>query len=139
MTRSAQTCSRKCARRRDSISSARCGSEGLTLMATVEPFEGTRYNPEHVKLGGVLAPPYDVITDAQREQLYGRDLRNIVRVDYGISYPNDVDGVDDRYTRASSFLASWRDLGVLVRDATPSFYVVDHHFQHPDGTQRRRR
>ncbi len=108
-------------------------------MATVEPFEGTRYNPEHVKLGGVLAPPYDVITDAQREQLYGRDMRNIVRVDYGISYPDDVEGVDDRYTRAASFLASWHDLGILVRDQPATFYVVDHHFQHPDGTQRRRR
>ena len=108
-------------------------------MATVEPFEGTRYNPEHVKLGGVLAPPYDVITDAQRDQLYGRDLRNIVRVDYGISYPNDVEGVDDRYTRAASFLASWHELGILVRDQPATFYVVDHHFQHPDGTDRRRR
>jgi uncharacterized protein (DUF1015 family) len=108
-------------------------------MATVVPFEGTRYNPEHVKLGGVLAPPYDVISDAQREELYGRDMRNIVRVDYGVSYPGDVEGVDDRYTRASSFLASWLELGVLVRDDPASFYVVDHHFQHPDGTQRRRR
>ena len=61
-------------------------------MATVQPFAGTRYNPEHVKLGGVLAPPYDVISDAQREELYGRDLRNIVRVDYGVAYPDDVDG-----------------------------------------------
>ena len=85
-------------------------------MATVQPFRGTRYNPEHVKLGGVLAPPYDVITDAQREELYGRDLRNIVRVDYGVSYPDDTDGVDDRYTRAASFLASWHELGILVRD-----------------------
>ncbi|MFZ2033813.1 MAG: DUF1015 domain-containing protein, partial [Candidatus Dormiibacterota bacterium] len=108
-------------------------------MATVEPFLGTRYNPEHVKLGGVLAPPYDVITDARREELYGRDMRNIVRIDYGISYPEDVEGMDDRYTRAASFLTSWRDLGVLVRDEPASFYVVDHHFQHPDGTQRRRR
>lgn len=108
-------------------------------MATVEPFPGTRYNPEHVKLGGVLAPPYDVITDARREELYGRDMRNIVRIDYGVSYPQDVEGVDDRYTRAASFLTSWRDLGVLVRDEPASFYVVDHHFQHPDGTQRRRR
>jgi uncharacterized protein (DUF1015 family) len=108
-------------------------------MATVLPFEGTRYNPEHVKLGGVLAPPYDVISDAQREELYGRDLRNVVRIDYGVSYPGDVEGVDDRYTRASSFLTSWLELGVLVRDDPASFYVVDHHFQHPDGTQRRRR
>jgi uncharacterized protein (DUF1015 family) len=108
-------------------------------MATVLPFEGTRYNPEHVKLGGVLAPPYDVISDAKREELYGRDMRNIVRIDYGVSYPDDVEGVDDRYTRASSFLVSWLELGVLVRDDPASFYVVDHHFQHPDGTQRRRR
>ena len=108
-------------------------------MATVRPFEGTRYNPEHVKLGGVLAPPYDVISDAQREELYGRDMRNIVRIDYGVSYPGDVEGVDDCYTRASSFLVSWLELGVLVRDDPASFYVVDHQFQHPDGTQRRRR
>ena len=108
-------------------------------MASVEPFEATRFNPEHVKLGGVLAPPYDVISDAQRDELYGRDLRNIVRIDYGLSYPDDVEGVDDRYTRAASFLTSWRDLGVLVRDAPAGFYAVDHHFQHPDGSQRRRR
>jgi uncharacterized protein (DUF1015 family) len=108
-------------------------------MATVLPFEGTRYNPEHVKLGGVMAPPYDVISDAQREELYGRDLRNVVRIDYGVSYPDDVEGVDDRYTRATSFLASWLDLGILVRDDPAGFYVVDHHFQHPDGTQRMRR
>jgi uncharacterized protein (DUF1015 family) len=108
-------------------------------MATVQPFTGTRYNPEHVKLGGVLAPPYDVITDAQREELYGRDLRNIVRVDYGVSYPDDTDGVDDRYTRAASFLTSWHELGILVRDDRASLYVVDHLFRHPDGTERRRR
>jgi uncharacterized protein (DUF1015 family) len=108
-------------------------------MATVQPFAGTRYNPEHVKLGGVLAPPYDVISDAQREELYGRDLRNIVRVDYGVSYPDDVAGIDDRYTRAASFLTSWRELDVLVRDDPAGFYVVDHFFRHPDGTDRRRR
>jgi uncharacterized protein (DUF1015 family) len=108
-------------------------------MANVQPFDGIRYNPEHVKLGGVLAPPYDVISDARREELYGRDLRNIVRVDYGISYPEDVEGVDDRYTRATSFLSSWLELGVLVRDHPASFYVVDHHFRHPDGSERRRR
>ena len=85
-------------------------------MATVQPFAGTHYNPDHVKLGGVLAPPYDVISDAKRDELYGRDLRNIVRIDYGATFPDDVEGVDDRYTRAASFLKSWHDLDVLVRD-----------------------
>jgi uncharacterized protein (DUF1015 family) len=108
-------------------------------MATVEPFEGTRYNPEHVKLGGVLAPPYDVISDEQRDVLYGRDLRNIVRVDYGLRFPNDVGGVDDSYTRAASFLESWRELGILVRDQPAGYYVVDHHFPDSSGGTRRRR
>ena len=108
-------------------------------MAAVQPFNGTRYNPEHVKLGGVLAPPYDVISDAKRDELYGRDLRNIVRIDYGERYTDDVDGVSDAYTRAASFLRSWRELGVLVRDDPPGFYVVDHVFPHPDGTEQRRR
>ena len=108
-------------------------------MANVQPFGATRYNPEHVKLGGVMAPPYDVITDAQRDELYGRDMRNIVRIDYGISYPDDVDGVRDRYTRALDFLTSWLELGVLVRDEPAGFYVVDHLFPHPDGSERRRR
>jgi uncharacterized protein (DUF1015 family) len=108
-------------------------------MATVQPFRGTRYNPEHVKLGGVLAPPYDVVSDAKREELYGRDLRNIVRIDYGIAYPDDVAGVDDRYTRASSFMTSWLDLEVLVRDDSDGFYVIDHSFQHQDGSVRTRR
>jgi uncharacterized protein (DUF1015 family) len=108
-------------------------------MATVQPFAGTHYNPDHVKLGGVLAPPYDVISDAKRDELYGRDLRNIVRIDYGATFPDDVEGVDDRYKRAASFLASWHDLDVLVRDDHDGFYVVDHSFQHPDGSTRTRR
>ncbi len=108
-------------------------------MATVQPFRGTRYNPEHVKLGGVLAPPYDVVSDARRDELYARDLRNIVRIDHGVGFPADVEGVDDRYTRAASFLTSWLELGVLMRDDSDGFYVVDHSFQHPDGSVRTRR
>jgi uncharacterized protein (DUF1015 family) len=108
-------------------------------MAGVQPFAGTRFNPEHVKLGGVLAPPYDVITPAQRDELYGRDLRNIVRIDWGNTYPGDVEGVDDQYTRAASFLTSWLELDILLRDAPAGFYVVDHSFRHPDGDERRRR
>jgi uncharacterized protein (DUF1015 family) len=108
-------------------------------VATVQPFEGTRYSPEHVKLGGVLAPPYDVLSDEQREALYGRDMRNIVRVDCGLRYPDDIDGVDDAYTRAASFLESWHDLGILVRDTPSGYYVVDHHFPDPSGGGRVRR
>jgi uncharacterized protein (DUF1015 family) len=108
-------------------------------VAHVRPFRGIRYNPELVRLGGVLAPPYDVIDDTQRDALYGRDLRNIVRVDYGVDQPGDVPGARDRYTRASGFLTSWLELGVLVREAEPAIYVSDHEFTHPDGAVLHRR
>jgi uncharacterized protein (DUF1015 family) len=86
-----------------------------------------------VRIGGALAPPYDVISDSLREELYGRNLRNIVRIDYGVEYAGDAAGTDDRYTRAESFLHSWLDLGILQRDEQPSLYLSDHEFTHPDG------
>ncbi|MBV8302526.1 MAG: DUF1015 domain-containing protein, partial [Candidatus Dormibacteraeota bacterium] len=97
-------------------------------MARLNPLRGLRYNPEHVKLGGVLAPPYDVITPDQQAALYGRNLRNIVRVDFGQELPGDEPGVNDRYIRAAGFLESWLELGVLVQDAEASLYVTEHEF-----------
>jgi uncharacterized protein (DUF1015 family) len=90
-------------------------------------------------IGGALAPPYDVISDAQRDELYGRNLRNIVRVDYGADYDGDTPGLDDRYTRADSFLRSWLDLGILQRDEQPSLYLSAHGFTHPSGEVIQRR
>ena len=90
-------------------------------------------------MGGVLAPPYDVIDDAQRDALYARNLRNIVRIDFGAPYPDDVAGSNDRYTRAATFLSSWLELGVLEREPGPVVYIHDHEFQLPDGVIRHRR
>jgi uncharacterized protein (DUF1015 family) len=80
-----------------------------------------------------------VINDAQRESLYGSDLRNVVRVDSGVAYPDDVPGSSDQYTRAADFLASWQDLDLMQRDPKPAIYVTSHEFTHPDGGLRRRR
>jgi uncharacterized protein (DUF1015 family) len=108
-------------------------------VAALLPLRAIRYEPEHVRLGGVLAPPYDVITAAQREALYGRDLRNIVRIDFGRPYPEDRPGASDVYTRAAEHLRSWLELGVLVRDEAPGLYLVAHEFEAPgDGGRRRR-
>jgi uncharacterized protein (DUF1015 family) len=108
-------------------------------MADVRPLRGVRFNPDVVHLGGVLAPPYDVIDDDQREGLYGRDLRNIVRIDFGQELADDRPGSSDRYTRAADHLQSWLGLGVLIQDAAPSFYVSEHRFVGPDGSTQMRR
>src|SRR5487761_672561 len=110
----------------------------LTAVAELLPLRGIRYDPEHVRLGGVLAPPYDVISPGRRDELYGRDLRNVVRVDFGQPYPGDVAGDNDVYTRAAEHLRSWCDLGILVRDERPGLYLVAHEFPTGAGELRRR-
>jgi uncharacterized protein (DUF1015 family) len=98
-----------------------------------------RFDPARVDLGGVLAPPYDVISDEQRRALYARDLRNVVRIDAGQDQPGDRPGVDDRHTRAAGHLQAWLRLGILVRDPRPAVYVTDHEFVAEDGRRRTRR
>jgi uncharacterized protein (DUF1015 family) len=107
-------------------------------VARLLALRGVRFNAEHVQLGSVLAPPYDVISPQQRERLYGRDLRNIVRIDYGQPYEGDIPGSDDVYTRAASHLQSWRRLGVLVEAGRPGFDVVAHDFPTAGGETVRR-
>jgi uncharacterized protein (DUF1015 family) len=108
-------------------------------MARLRPLRGVRYDPTVVDFGSVLAPPYDVISEAQQQDLYARDLRNVVRIDYGADLPGDVADKDDRYTRASGHLQSWLNLGILRRDDAPALYVTDHEFLGADGRRHVRR
>jgi uncharacterized protein (DUF1015 family) len=108
-------------------------------MAHLRPLRGIRYDTAVVDFGSVLAPPYDVISEVQQQELYARDLRNIVRIDYGADLPGDVADKDDRYTRARGHLESWLRLGILRRDEAPALYVVDHDFAGAGGGRHVRR
>lgn len=108
-------------------------------MARLRPLRGVRYDTSVVDFGSVLAPPYDVISPAQQQDLYARDLRNVVRIDYGAELPGDVPDKDDRYTRAAGHLLSWLRLGILRRDEAPALYVTDHEFPGADGRRHVRR
>ena len=108
-------------------------------MARLRPLRGVRYDPTVVDFGSVLAPPYDVISEAQQQDLYARDLRNVVRIDYGAELPGDVPDKDDRYTRAAGHLQSWLNLDILRRDDSPALYVTDHEFLGAEGHRHVRR
>ena len=87
-------------------------------VARFEPFRGIRYDPARVDLGAVTAPPYDVLSESDRDQLAGRDPHNIVRIDV----PLERHG-PGRYDTAAATLHRWLDEGVLVTDVEPSFYL----------------
>ncbi len=87
-------------------------------MARFLPFRGIRYDLGRLQLDQVISPPYDVIDDAQRAELAGRDPHNAVRIDLPVD-----EGGRDRYDVARSLLADWRDTGVLVTDERPALTI----------------
>ncbi len=88
-------------------------------MPRFEPFRGLRYDPERVRIDQVIAPPYDVISSAERVHLVSRSPYNSVRLE--LPEP-DLRAGRDRYELAAELLASWLERGVVVPDETPSLY-----------------
>ncbi len=85
-------------------------------MAEIAPFRGLCFDPRRVEIARVLAPPYDVISDDDRNALEAQDAYNSVR----LILPRG-DG-DTRYAAAARTLDAWRSVGVLVRDKVPALY-----------------
>jgi uncharacterized protein (DUF1015 family) len=102
----------------------------------IRAFRALRYNPETVPdLGRVVAPPYDVISPAQRMDLAARDPRNVVAIDL----PVDAGAADpdEKYRQAARTFTAWRSDGTLSKDRQPSLYVYEQEFTVP-GTSLRR-
>ena len=74
-------------------------------MPEIRPFRALRFNPATIADPAlVVAPPYDVIDEAQRRRLLARHSANVVRLDLpGIEQGDEE---DDRYRRAARTLAS---------------------------------
>jgi uncharacterized protein (DUF1015 family) len=97
----------------------------------VRPFRALRYAPETAgDIGRLIAPPYDVIGEAERRTLLGRDPRNVVRLDYPIAAAGDPDP-DERYRRAGRLLGQWRSEGAVRQDSHPAIYAYEQEFRPP--------
>ncbi len=107
-------------------------------MAKIIPFKGLRYDPAKVALKDVVAPPFDVISDEQRDFLYERHPNNVVRLERGKQMPGDGPG-ENQYTRARQWLEQWTTTGILRRDEHPSVYVYEQEYRYSDNKPRIRR
>jgi uncharacterized protein (DUF1015 family) len=108
-------------------------------MAELVPFRGIRYAASRGRaLGLLLAPPYDLISQEQRDELLRRSPHNVVHVTLGEDRPGDS-ATSNRYTRAAGYWKAWLAEDVLRVDPTPSLYVLEQTFWAPDGRQLTRR
>jgi uncharacterized protein (DUF1015 family) len=93
-------------------------------VAVVTPFRALRYaHPSDA----VVAPPYDVISAMEREELAARDPHNVVNLTLA-SLEED----------AGRLFRSWLEQGVLVRDE-PGVWTLEQSYVGPDGVARVRR
>ncbi len=92
-----------------------------------EPFAAIRYATDD--LASVIAPPYDVLSDADVDALEARSLHNVVRIDV----PR---GSEDRYDRAAKTMRGWLDEEILVVDAQLSFTIYRMRFTDSAGARR---
>ena len=90
-------------------------------MPQFQPFRGLRYAPAAGPLSDLLAPPYDVISPAQKRELEARSDRNAVRLEL-------AEGGEERYEQVAALLEHWNSEGALVRDASPMLYVYEQRF-----------
>jgi len=104
----------------------------VDLPPLVIPFAGERYTAMD-RLTALLAPPYDVISRAERVGYAARDPHNIVH----LILPEAPSGAD-QYADAAARLTAWRREGVLRRDAGEAVYVVAQDYTLPSGERRTR-
>lgn len=88
-------------------------------MTDIQPFRGLRYDPTRVDADAVVAPPYDVVSQAQVQELMDRSPHNIAHIE---SCPGTE---ADRYDQAAALLQQWQADGVLQRDDEAAYYVYE--------------
>jgi len=95
----------------------------------IRPFRAFRYDGQMVgDVGKCIAPPYDVISLAQQQQLHVRSQYNIVRITKGKTEPHDNEK-NNQYTRAAQCLKKWIEGGVLKQDQRETIYGYVQDFQ----------
>jgi uncharacterized protein (DUF1015 family) len=107
-------------------------------LAEISPFQGIRYNSEMVgDMSAVICPPYDIISPQQQQAYYEKSEYNIIRVEHGISLPDDT-AAQNKYSRSRATLGEWLNKGVLRVDTAHTFYIYEQGFVYRDVKKRRR-
>lgn len=98
-------------------------------MAVIRPFRGLRYTDPST-LPTRVAPPYDVLSNAERDALAARDAHNIVHLTLPESRPDDRSKYV-KYARSAAEMSEWRRQGVLRPEPTETFYRYAQTFSVP--------
>ncbi len=89
-------------------------------MAQIKPFKGLIYNPE-LPIEKLVAPPYDVISESERDELYELHPYNIIRL--------ILNRDEDRYKSAKRHFDEWLKNGILIEKEKEALYIYEQNFE----------
>lgn len=103
-------------------------------MAIIAPLRGITYNFDRFSdISALITPPYDVISERERDSFYDAHPNNIIRAILGKKNQGDSD-CDNCYTRAGNYLKEWESSGILVRSNESKIYLTSHRYDPEDGS-----
>jgi len=87
-------------------------------MPRFEPFNGLRYESS-LDLDRLIAPPYDIVGPAERDELASRNRANAIHIE--IPHADRNLGLNP-YENAARLLADWIGEGILLREGAAALY-----------------
>ncbi|MFA5659431.1 MAG: DUF1015 domain-containing protein [Oscillospiraceae bacterium] len=89
-------------------------------MAEIKAFRGLRYCERAGELNKLVCPPYDIISDSQREAFINTNPYNIIRL--------ELPKGENAYSQAGETLKEWFSGDILKKDDKNGIYVYEMEF-----------
>ncbi len=89
-------------------------------MAVIKAFKGMRYSKNAGEIKELCCPPYDIISDSQREEYLKKNPNNIIRL--------ELPKGENPYNNASNILKMWQENGILIKEDKPAVYIYEEEF-----------
>jgi len=84
-------------------------------MATIKGFKGLRFTEKAGDISSLICPPYDIISEDERQKLIANNKYNLVRL--------ELPQGDDKYAEAGMLYNRWLDEGIISQDDKNCIYV----------------
>lgn len=89
-------------------------------MAVIKPIKALRFTEKAGSIDTCVCPPYDIISDEERESLVERNQYNLVRLELPVG--------EDKYNKAGVLLNEWLNQGIVARDEKEGIFVYREEF-----------
>ena len=96
-------------------------------MADIKGLKGVRFSEKAGEIAQLCCPPYDIISDSQREQYIAQNENNVIRL--------ELPRGEEPYAQAGALFEKWYAEGILRRDEE-SLYVYEEEFTAYGQTKR---